>query len=102
MSALEQCRVRSERALRRPTVRFERGADEKMSRARAAFSREFFAAGGFQMVESGVADLIVLCDADANYPSAREWPVLAAGPDFNRNSDHAAVIAAWLDRMGIA
>ena len=101
MSALEECRLRSERAARRPTARLVRGSDEKMSRARAAFGQDFLVAGGFAIVESGDADLTVLCDADANYPGAREFPVVAAGPDFNRNSDHAAIIAEWQKRLGI-
>ncbi len=101
MSALEGCRLRSDQAPKKPTVRFILGSDEKMSRARAAFARDFFVAGGFAIVEAGEADLTVLCDADANYPAALSFPVLAAGPDFNRNSDHAAVIAEWQNRLGI-
>ena len=101
MSALEECRLRSERRPRRPYARLVLGSDEKMSRARAVFSREFFVAGGFAVVESDTADLTVLCDADANYPLVRRFPVLAAGPDFNRNSDHAATIAEWQNRLGI-
>ncbi|HEY3739730.1 MAG TPA: methylmalonyl-CoA mutase family protein [Bryobacteraceae bacterium] len=106
MSALEQCRARSERAAKRPVVLLIRGSDEKMSRPRAAFAREFFAAGGFAVVDSGVADLAVLCDADANYAAMRELtkfdgPVIAAGPDFNRASDQASHIASWQERLGI-
>jgi hypothetical protein len=106
MSKLEQCRMRSERAAKRPVVRLIRGSDEKLSRARAAFARDFFLAGGFAVVESGEADLAVLCDADGNYQSLRSQadcncPVLAAGLDFNRNSDHAATIAEWQERLGI-
>lgn len=101
MSALEACRLRSDRASKRPTVRFIPGSDEKMSRARAAFARDFFIAGGFAVVDAGEADITVLCDADANYPETREFPVLAAGPDFNRNSDHASLIAEWQNRLGI-
>jgi methylmalonyl-CoA mutase N-terminal domain/subunit len=100
MSGLESCRRRAARAVRRPTVRLVRGVDEKMSRARAAFSREFFVAGGFEVIDAD-ADLTVLCDADANYPATREFPVLAAGLDFNRTSDHAALIGDWLDRLGV-
>lgn len=106
MSALEQCRARSERAAKRPVVRLIRGSDEKMSRARAAFSREFFAAGGFAVVESGDADLAVLCDADANYAVLREHvkfdgPMIAAGAHFNRASDQAAYISSWQERLGV-
>ena len=106
MSLLEQCRLRSERAPRRPVVRLIRGFDERMSRARAAFARDFFAAGGFAVTESGDSDLVVLCDADANYEALRgqldvTCPVLAAGLDFGRNSDHAAFIADWQGRLGI-
>ena len=101
MTALEQCRLRSERAPRRPTVRLLRGTDAKMARARAAFSRDFFIAGGFEVVEAENADLTVLCDADVNYQANRQWPVLAAGSDFGRHSDPAATIAAWQNRLGI-
>ena len=101
MSTLEECRLRSEQALRRPTVRLVHGTDEKMSRGRAAFSRDFLIAGGFALVDSDDADLTVLCDADANYPATRPFPLLAAGLDFDRNSDHATVIAGWQKRLGL-
>ena len=100
MSSLEQCRLRSERATRPPSVRFVQGTDEKIARARLAFSRDFFVAGGFTVLD-GEADITVLCDSDANYPAVREWPVLAAGAEFGRHSDHAAVIAGWQNRLGI-
>ena len=99
MSALEQSRLRAS-AGRKPTVRLVLGTDEKTARARAAFSKDFFVAGGFAVVE-GHADITVLCDADANYPAVREWPVVAAGLDFGRHSDHAAVIAEWQKRLGL-
>lgn len=100
-TALEQCRHRADKSARRPTVRLVRGTDEKISRARAAFSRDFFVAGGFAVVNGDDADITVLCDADANYPAARTFPVLAAGLDFGRHSDHPALIAEWQNRLGI-
>jgi hypothetical protein len=115
MSALEQCRMRSDRAARRPTVRLIPGSNESMSRARAAFARDFFMAGGFAISANDDADLAVLCDADENYAALAgrvdfESPVLIAGPEaaiagvsgyINRNSNHAATIAEWQDRLGI-
>ena len=100
-TALELCRRRSEGAFTRPTARLRLGADEKLSRARAAFARDFLAAGGFAIVDGDAADLTILCDADAHYPVAREFPVLAAGPDFNRHSDQAALLNEWQNRLGI-
>jgi hypothetical protein len=115
MSALEQCRLRSDRAARRPTVRLIPGSNESVGRARAAFARDFFMAGGFAVSTSDDADLAVLCDADENYAALAGQvdcgcPLLAAGPEgviagvsgfINRQSDHARTIAEWQDRLGI-
>ena len=113
-SALELCRLRSERAPERPRVQLVLGLDAKMSRIRAGFVKGFFGAGGFLIGEEP-GPIIVLCDADGNYASLAasvSGPrVLVAGPEelkiagvagyVNAKSDQASTIEYWQRQLGI-
>lgn len=77
MSALEACRMRSDRMPQRPVVRLT-GA---VSRADAAFAREFLAGGGIKVSEDAPIELSVA--------------------ELRASTDHAATIADLQRRLGM-
>jgi len=106
----EKLRQAVERSGKVPKVRFALGSDPKMSRARLEFARGLFAAGGFVMGDP--PDFVVLCAADAEYPSLvmrfAGLPVIVAGPptlgafDYvNMKSDLPAKLRRWLNVAGV-
>ncbi len=105
-----------------PLVFLLRAGDRKMSRARADFSANFFAAAGFAISEGDLdamkqqhPDLVVLCSSDPEYPDlARDLgpsidvPLIIAGtpppgfPDsISIRSNQAETLAAWQQKLGI-
>lgn len=71
----ERLRLAAQQAAKRPKVLLLASGDAKMRRARADFSANFFACGGFEIVhgtalaDAADADLVVLCSSDAEYPA---------------------------------
>ncbi len=113
---------------RRPVVHLLTGGDVKWRTARAAFAANLFGCAGFAISEGehvpGVADLVVLCGSDADYPTlaraivpAARVPVVVAGaPGAHADELNAAgvqgyvhtgidavrALSAWQDRLGMA
>lgn len=90
-----------------PTVLLLELGDGKMSRARAAFCRNFLGCAGFRILEASAiepADLLVLCSSDAEYLelaprvlSEAQMPVVIAGyPKESVAALEAAGVAGFL------
>ena len=121
--AFEKLRVPTERSGRIVRAQLLTRGDPKMRRARAEFVANFLGCAGFESfesssIESGDADLIVLCSSDAEYPALAaevvpqaQVPVLIAGPpqdipgiaDFiHIRSNALDVLTSWQQKLGIA
>jgi methylmalonyl-CoA mutase len=139
--SFEHLRLRTERHAARtgktPKVLLAAFGEVTMSSARSAFAQNFFACAGFEIVtkrfqntnemDSGGADLIVLCSSDPEYPKVAaevlaklrllnlHVPVLVAGnpesaeqlrqigiSDFiHVRSNPIDVLTTWQQRLGI-
>lgn len=83
----EALRNKQDQASRRSLVQLLPFGDLAMRNARAMFSRNLFAAGGFEVIENEAvqpeADILVLCAADTDYQSEAAAKIQAVRAQFS-------------------
>lgn len=85
-AAFEAFRNEQDQASQRPLVQLLPFGDLAMRNARAMFSRNLFAAGGFEVIEKEAvqpeADILVLCAADGDYQAEAATKIQAIRTQF--------------------